>query len=431
MKQTKEHIKNKKKNAKIFPIYKMLSWDLLFYYAISFLFLYQVKHISSAQILLGEMTFTLSCVIFQIPAGRIVDRIGKKNSLIIANLCITLYVALLLVITNFAELILIYILWAIGYVIKGLCETNILYDSLPSGRKRGNLFSTIDGKATSYYFYIDAVTSLLAGFLYVINPYLPIYCCLAVCIFSSIVALMFSHTRIKIDGLKVSVSLKVYLKNLKSIAKHVRKSKRILCLVTFFAIFSSIFYTMISLRSSLFTELNIPEQYFGIIFAILQIISGYCSSKQHLLENKFKNRTLTVIGLPVVFSMILIGFIAMTGNNTFSIATIIILFMVQHALRGTYYSTINKYINNFTNRNVRAKITTIKNLAYNLMTVVITLISSLLLSITDTAKTFVILGCMLTIATILLLDFMRDRVGLKPEEYTKEDVKYDEHKIKS
>lgn len=30
---------NKKYNLNLFPLYKALSWDLLFYYAVSFLFL--------------------------------------------------------------------------------------------------------------------------------------------------------------------------------------------------------------------------------------------------------------------------------------------------------------------------------------------------------------------------------------------------------
>ena len=34
-----ELIKIKKNNARLYPIYKMFSWDLLFYYAISFIFL--------------------------------------------------------------------------------------------------------------------------------------------------------------------------------------------------------------------------------------------------------------------------------------------------------------------------------------------------------------------------------------------------------
>lgn len=38
-------IQNKKFNVKLFPFYKSISWDLLFYYAVSFLFLTRHKRI--------------------------------------------------------------------------------------------------------------------------------------------------------------------------------------------------------------------------------------------------------------------------------------------------------------------------------------------------------------------------------------------------
>ena len=48
----------------------------------------------------------------------------------------------------------------------------------------------------------------------------------------------------------------------------------------------------------------------------------------------------------------------------------------------------------------------------------------MLLNYTDSANTIIIVGCMMTILIILLLDYMRGKVGLKPEQYKKEDLKY-------
>ena len=90
MKKTKE-IQEKKLNARLYPIYKMISWDLLFYYSIIYLFLAQVKEFSASQILLGEAFFTVSCLILQIPIGLFVDKFGKKNSLVLANLCMCIF----------------------------------------------------------------------------------------------------------------------------------------------------------------------------------------------------------------------------------------------------------------------------------------------------------------------------------------------------
>ena len=44
---------HKKRNRKLFVLYKFLANDLLFYYTISFLFLSNVKVLSTAQIVLA------------------------------------------------------------------------------------------------------------------------------------------------------------------------------------------------------------------------------------------------------------------------------------------------------------------------------------------------------------------------------------------
>ena len=70
---------DKQFNIRIFPSYKMLSWDLLFYYSIIFLYLTQVKHLSAAQVILGETLYNVVLLVFQLPAGKIVDTIGMST----------------------------------------------------------------------------------------------------------------------------------------------------------------------------------------------------------------------------------------------------------------------------------------------------------------------------------------------------------------
>ena len=156
MKATKEQIiiKRKKKNVKIFPIYKTVSWDLLFYFPIIFLFLTQVKGFSASQVLFADAFYTLSNTFWQIPVTSVVDRIGKKNCLIIGNILYSLSILAMIFMRNYYELLLIQFMYALGYSIKGICESNILYDSLPAGKKRGKIYSTIDRKISFIFLYI-------------------------------------------------------------------------------------------------------------------------------------------------------------------------------------------------------------------------------------------------------------------------------------
>lgn len=90
----------RKNNMKIFPIYKMLSWDLLFFYAISFLFLVDIKGLSASQVILVDAFYPLFKFILQPFSTIIVDKFGKRNSIVFGNCMVTIYLILILFATR-------------------------------------------------------------------------------------------------------------------------------------------------------------------------------------------------------------------------------------------------------------------------------------------------------------------------------------------
>ena len=154
-KRKRKVIKRKKKNVKMFPFYRMISWDLLFYYPIIFLFLTQIKGFSAAQALFADTFYTLSNTFWQLPATWVIDRIGKRNSLIIGNILYSISILAMIFMKSYYELLIIQFFYALGYSLKALCENNILYESLPAHITRGKLYSRIDAKASSNFFYFD------------------------------------------------------------------------------------------------------------------------------------------------------------------------------------------------------------------------------------------------------------------------------------
>lgn len=423
MNKTKE-IRYKKINTRLYPIYKMISWDLLFYYSIIFLFLTQAKNFSASQVLLGEAFFTASCLIFQIPIGVLVDRIGKKKSLIFANICMCIFSFMLIVINSFNQLLIAYFIDAIGYVIKGICETNILYDSLPKGKKRGGLYSTIDGLGASRYYIVDAITSIIAGFAYVINPYLPIILCFIANLFSTILSTKFRNIQLPNEEEENKTTIHKYFKDLKEAIKFSIKSKRMRALLVFFGLMSGLLYNITTLRSGVLNQIQIPEQYFGIIFALSQVIASIMSKSQNMLNRKLKNHTLAFLGIPLTISCIIIGILSNISVSLFSTYAIICLFIFQGGIKGAYNVLIYRYLNNFTIKGIRTKLATIRNILYSIFSIIISLIGAAFLNVTLASYTIIIIGCITTIIMILLLDYMRDKVGLKISQYDKEDLKY-------
>ena len=104
---TKEEIKlqeKKKNNIKIYKIYKIFSWDLLFYYAIIYLFLTIEKKITPAQVLQFDAFYILFKFLTQIPSTLIIQKVGKRRSLIIANFILTIHILIIMFSKSFAML---------------------------------------------------------------------------------------------------------------------------------------------------------------------------------------------------------------------------------------------------------------------------------------------------------------------------------------
>ena len=414
--------KAKKINVNLYTRYKMLSWDLLFYYAIIFLFFTQTKGISAADVLLAESFYPIFKIIFLIPATILIDSLGKRKSLIIGNFFLFLSNLTYIIGLNFAFIVVGELLSAIGFIIKGVCESNMIYDSLEKDEKRGTRFAKIEGKGTSYYYYIDAVSSVIAGFLFSINGYIPMILCLICTVISLYLSTKFKDIdeKHKVDKYKIYKECKDLFNSFRLFGK----SPRLKNLIFFGALISAIILSLTMLRSSIMQDIGIPSEYFGIIFAVLGLVSGIAAKNENRFHKKFRNRTLTSLAIPLTFSCIVIGvFCSANLGYGANVAVVLIAFLVQYIARGPFYPLIKQYMNNFTTASLRNKISSSFNLLENILRFLITFAASNLLRVTTTANTFTVLGCILSIIVVLMLDNMKKKVGLKPEQYSSRDTK--------
>ena len=417
-----ENTKGKQKNVNLYTRYKMFSWDLLFYYAIIFLFFTQTKGISAADVLLAESFYPIFKIVFLVPTTILINSLGKRKSLIIGNTFIFIAILTYIIGNNFIFIVIGELLSAIGFIIKGVCESNILYDSLEKNDKRGAIFAKIEGNGTSYYYYIDAISAVIAGILFSINGYIPMILCLIM----TIISIYLSTKFVDIDEKQKMNKYKVFkeCKDLFNSFKLFNKSPRLKNLIFFGALISAIILSITMLRSSIMQDIGMPAESFGVVFAIMGLISGIAAKNEYRFHKKFKNKTLESLAIPLVFSCIILGLVC-SWNISYevNVVTVLIVFLVQYIARGPFYPLIKRYLNNFTTTTLRTKISSSFNLLENILRFLITFAASNLLRITTTANTFTILGCVLGIIVVLMLDNMRKKVGLKPEQYTEKDIK--------
>ncbi|MCX8074628.1 MAG: MFS transporter [Clostridia bacterium] len=424
--QKKNEVTNiRKYNTKLYLIYKMVSNDLLFFYAVDFLFLTQVKGIAVSKILLAEAIYTVFRILLQIPCTLLVNKIGNKLSLIIGNISLAMSVVLIIFCNDFQMLIISNLFAAFAWTLKGITAPALLYDILPSNEKSGNLYSKIDGKGTSYYYYMDAVGSILSGFLFVINPYIPIIICLALSIYGIYVVIKIKDVQNTEINDTHNMTIRSEFRDLKYALKYMMNSRRLSSLLLFYSTVSGFMIFFGIYRKSLLADLQVPAQYFGIIFAILGIISALSSSHQIMYHKRYKNRTLTRLSMSFIGASIIIGLVPLIGlplQNT--IVIVMAMFIIQYIVIEPFYSLSKRYLGNFSDSNLRIKIYSITSLFQSLVRVIIAFISSFMLSITSTATTIIIMSYIFGTMAIFMLIYMKNKVGLKPEEYSKEDIEY-------
>lgn len=418
-KEEKELERRKKNNIKLYPIYRVFAWDLLFYYAIIYLFLTIEKGISAAEVLQFDAFYIFFKFLMQIPCTLLIQKIGKRKSIIIANFVLAIHILIIMFALNFEMLLVSQILCAFSYIIKATCESDMLYDSLEHGEKRGINFAKIDGKATSRYYYVDAFSAILSGFLFVVNPYIPMILCFTILMITFLLSIKFED----IHQEKGKMKVKEEMKNIKIGFKNIFKSKRLRSLLLFNAVFVGLIKILQNLRNTVLIEVGMPEQYFGIIFAVLGIISGIAAKNQGRIHKKYRNKTLAFLSIPMAVSCLIIGGVLLCNlGDKITISCILLLFAVQYIMKGPYYVLIKQYFNNFTTSEKRIKIATANNLCENAIASSLILGASYILNHIPIAYTTIIIGCIAILGVVLLLDYMRETVGLKPEEYGKKEI---------
>lgn len=422
-----EKTKMRKINMKIFPIYKMLGWDYLFFYTIDFLFLTQVKGISPANVILKSSFYSFFSIILQIPSNLIVEFLGRKNSIILGNILNCLYMVIVMMSRNLGDLIFAEFISAAAFSIKGIAEPSLLNQSVPPSKRKSEIFLKLNAKGTSGYYVLNAISKILAGYLFMINGYLPIYCSIAVLILVTILSMGFVEP-IKSKKVKIDYALgKTQLKEIKSGFAYVLKSERLKALIICGALIATLLKITGDYNVSLLEELDISSFIIGIIAATGSLLSAFACKKLEFLNRNLKNKTLITLAMSLCINLLLTGILGLTvKHNVILIIIMTIAYGIFDICEGLYYTTIEKYLRNFTNKNIDTKIFAANNLIKNIAKTLGGVAAAFLIDRQTTGVCMIIVALMFSIVFIIVEKYMKPRVGLKPEQYSKEERKYDE-----
>lgn len=419
----------RKRNMKLYPNYTKLACDYLFYYTIDFLFLTQIKHISSSDVVLITSIKSIFSILLLIPANMVVEMLGRKNSIILGNIINCIYMIMFMISTSFFGVVIAKFLSALAVSIKNIAEPSLLNASIPPSRYKSNIFAKLTAKGKSGYYILGAISKIVAGYLFAINGYLPFICSLIFLIIVTIISVLFIEPINNTNKQCNKKLVKNQINEIKTGFKFIMKSERLKALILVASLLSSIFSISLNYRTSLLKDINISSSTIGIIGALLTFVSAIASKKQYIFSNKFKNKSLITLAFVISISDIIAG---MAGINTsyinISLLIIIIAYVFSRIAHGMYFTIIDRYFRNFTNNNIDTKVFAVKNLFTNMCSAIMGIMASFLLSKMSTSYCMIVVGVTFTILFVITYKYMKTRVGLNPEQYSEEEKKYDELK---
>ncbi len=220
------------------------------------------------------------------------------------------------------------------------------------------------------------------------------------------------------------------LKEIKEGFIYILKSERLKALILCSALIVALLSILNNYYVSLFQDLEISSVIIGIVSATATFTCSYASKMQNVFHQKLRNKTLITIAMMLSISTMITGLCGLGVSLQYMILTVIIIIMnLIHGFgKGMYYTIKDKYLRNFANEKIDTKIFAANNLFSGVAKVIVGLLASFLLDKTTTANSMIITGIIFTIMYVLMGKYMKTRVGLKPEEYSKDETKYDEQR---
>lgn len=419
-----DNFKKGKFNIKLYPFYIFFGYDMLFYYGIKVLYFSQVKNISDANIVLLSTVFALVSIIFLIISTLLNNKLGNRKTLIIGDIINIFSILIFILGYGLAQIMIAQILSAVAFSMKNISYGPLLNESVNLTNNSTEYFSKVDGRAYSGFSIFSAIATISSGFLYEINPYIPMCLCLLCAIISAIIAMNFKEIQDN-DSKAKGKKIVNYINELKDGFVYTAKSGRIKSLLLSLGFIFGITTLFSTYQMTLFKNIGVSAGIIGIISMFQTLIKGFGGHFSNEYNKKYKNKSLTYISVCISFVFIIIGVLSLTKINLdFKVLLIVFVSLLMFFLEGIYTILYKRYLNNFSNKKILPTMYSVNNIYCNFERVIINSIGSFVLTLVTINYSFIIVGLIFVIFAILLQIYMKPRLGLKPEEYKKEDIKY-------
>lgn len=314
---------------------------------------YQDHALDLQDIFILKSIFSVVAVVFEIPSGYMADAWGRKKCIVLGCMLFFGGYMCYAFTGTFATFIIAEILLGMGQTLVNGADSALLYDTTEY-YKQENKYLLYEGRVTMIGNFAEAAAGIIGGLLAVYSLRYPFYGQ----VFIAFVGIPASFVLKEIPFLKKK---KNRLAEIVRIIKYSLFENKQLCYnIMFSGIIGAATLTMAWFIQPVLIQINIPTEYFGIIWTILNLTVG--------ISALYSDRMERLLGMNRAYILILIfivgGYVALAYNLSY---TGLIILLIFYIIRGFATPILKGYVNQTAFSDMRATVLSIRNFVIRLI----------------------------------------------------------------
>ena len=309
---------------------------------------YQDNGMGMHEIFILKAIYSVAVVIMEIPSGYMADVWGRKKTLVLGSILGSAGFLIYSFSFGFWAFVVAEIVLGIGHSFVSGADSAMLYDSLKVTGKSEEYVKQ-EGRITSAGNFAEAIAGVIGGFLAAISLRTPFYFQFAVAFIAVPAALTLIEP--KLHESKVVVTIKGLVQNIRTTFLS-NQNLRISILLS--AVTGTATLTFAWLVQPFFKAVNLPVEWFGILWTLLNLtvgVSSFFAYKVEVALGKKWSAALVILLLSAGY------FLSGTYITLWGIGYLFMFYLV----RGVATPILKNYINQYTESEVRATMLSVRN----------------------------------------------------------------------
>ena len=341
---------------------KQLEKNILYYYLYSATWVLMIgpiltvflleKGLTFSQIMLLQTISSIATVVTEVPSGAVADLYGRKFSMFLSSLSLIVALLIFVFAPNYFFLVLAEAFAGMGMSFKSGADSSLVYDTLLK-LDREKDYLRVQSRGHSYFLGTQIIGSALAGVLYSMHINYPFYGSVLLLIFSA-----FFATRIVEVPVFNTTEKPPYLTQIIHSGQFTFTHPKVRVILIFYVFFYTFYRIGFWYYQPYFKGVSIDVAYFGVIFALFNIIATLSSRYADKFLKITKGFSLIALAFLMALSFITLGLTPHWLGVTF--------IGLQQIARGVQNPVFLKYVNKQIPSHQRATIISFNSLMGNL-----------------------------------------------------------------